>query len=71
LIGLLVPTIMEIVSGIGILASVIMAIGVISTVFLARGSITTFIYTQLITIIALFWLLCGKREVRWTRSKTR
>jgi cellulose synthase/poly-beta-1,6-N-acetylglucosamine synthase-like glycosyltransferase len=71
LIGLLVPTIMETVSRIGVLASVIMGIGVISTVFLARGSITTFIYTQLITIIALFWLLCGKREVRWTRSKTR
>lgn len=71
LIGLLVPTIMEIVSRIGIPASVIIGIGVISTVFLARGSITTFIYTQLITIIALFWLVRGNKDVRWTRSKTR
>lgn len=71
LMGMLVPTIMEIISSFGILASVITSIGVISTVFLARGSIITLMYTQLITIIALFWLVGGKKDVRWTRSKTR
>lgn len=71
LVGLLIPTIMEIVSNFGSLALTIIGIGVIVTVFLVRRSVTTLIYTQLIIIIALFWLVMGNKDVRWTRSKTR
>lgn len=71
LVGLLIPTIMEIVSNFGSLALTIIGVGVIVTVYLVRRSVTTLIYTQLIIIIALFWLVMGNKDVRWTRSKTR
>lgn len=71
LTALLVPVILEAISSLGILATVSIASGVIGGAILLRNSITTLIYTQLITVIALFWLMRGKRDVRWTRSNTR
>jgi cellulose synthase/poly-beta-1,6-N-acetylglucosamine synthase-like glycosyltransferase len=70
LTALLVPTIIEIMS-LGILTTLSIAAGVIGGAILLRKSITTFMYTQLITIIALFWLIRGNSDVRWTRSNTR
>ena len=71
LTAMLVPTIMEVVSNLGILATLLIASAVIMVSIVLRNSITTLIYTQLITIIALFWLVRGNRDVRWTRSNTR
>ena len=69
LAGMLVPTIMEIISSLGSLATLLVGIGVVSIAILLRSLITTFIYTQLITVLALFWLVGGNKDVRWTRIK--
>ncbi len=71
LIGLTVPAIIELVSLTGFFFTALLGIGLVLIFILFKGLLLTFFYTQLITIIALFWLLCGKREVRWTRAKTR
>ena len=71
LIGLTVPTIIELVSLTGFFFAALLGIGLVLIFILLKGLLSTFFYTQLITIIALFWLLSGKRDVRWTRSKTR
>ena len=71
LIGLVVPTIIELVSLIGFFFGALLGIGLVLIFILFKGLLLTFSYTQLITIIALFWLLSGKKDVRWTRSKTR
>lgn len=71
LIGLTVPAIIELVSLTGFFFAALLGVGLVLIFILFKGLLLTFFYTQLITIIALFWLLCGKREVRWTRSKTR
>jgi poly-beta-1,6-N-acetyl-D-glucosamine synthase len=71
LIGLTVPNVVELVSLIGYLLTSLIVIGLMSILVVFKRFLSTFFYTQLITIIALFWLACGKRDVRWTRSKTR
>jgi cellulose synthase/poly-beta-1,6-N-acetylglucosamine synthase-like glycosyltransferase len=71
LIGLTVPTVVELVSLIGFLVTSLIVFGLMSILVLFKRFLSTFFYTQLITIIALFWLACGKTDVRWTRSKTR
>lgn len=71
LAGMLVPTIMEIISSLGSVATLLVGIGVVLIAILLRSLIMTFIYTQLITVLALFLLVGGNKDVRWTRSKTR
>jgi cellulose synthase/poly-beta-1,6-N-acetylglucosamine synthase-like glycosyltransferase len=71
LIGLTIPTVIELVSLNGFFFAALLGIGLVLIFILIKGLLLTFFYTQLITIIALFWLLCGKREVRWARSRTR
>jgi len=71
LIVLVIPTIIEIISYLGIYTTLLVGIASISIAFILRDIIMTYFYTQLITIIALFWLLTGNVDVRWTRSKTR
>jgi cellulose synthase/poly-beta-1,6-N-acetylglucosamine synthase-like glycosyltransferase len=71
LVGLVVPTIIEFVSITGFFFALLLGIVITFTLFLFKGLLSTFFYTQLITIIALIWLLIGKKDVRWTRSKTR
>jgi len=71
LIALAIPTIIEIISYLGIYTTLLVGIASVSIAFILRDIIMTYFYTQLITIIALFWLLSGNVDVRWTRSKTR
>jgi len=71
LIGLAIPTVFELVSTTGILPAALLGIGLISIFILFKDLFLIFSYTQLVTIIALFWWAFGKRDVRWTRSKTR
>ena len=71
LIGLMVPAMVEIVSITRFFFPALLGVGLILSFILFRVLVLTFFYTQLITILALFWLLSGKRDVRWTRSKTR
>jgi cellulose synthase/poly-beta-1,6-N-acetylglucosamine synthase-like glycosyltransferase len=71
LIGVAIPTIFELVSIIGFFSAAILGIGLISIFILFKELFSTFFYTQLITIIALFWLISGKKDVLWTKSKTR
>ena len=71
LIGLAIPAIFELISTIGSFSAVLLGIGLILIFILFKELFSTFFYTQLITIIALFWSVSGKKEVRWTRSKTR
>jgi poly-beta-1,6-N-acetyl-D-glucosamine synthase len=68
---ILIPAIMEAISSIGTLPTLSMACVIIVGAILLRNSVATFMYTQLITIVALFWLVRGNRDVRWTRSNTR
>jgi len=70
-IGLAAPTIIEFVSIFGYQLSVAVAIAFVLIFFLSKQLFSTYFYTQLITIIAIIWLLGGKRDVLWTRSKTR
>lgn len=71
LIGLAVPTISEVVSIIGFYYTLFMVIVLISILFIFKKVVMTYLYTQLITIIAVIWLLGGKKDVLWTRSKSR
>jgi cellulose synthase/poly-beta-1,6-N-acetylglucosamine synthase-like glycosyltransferase len=71
LLGLAFLTIFELVSTTGFFSLALLGIGLILIVILCKDLFSTFFYTQLITIIALFWLVGGKKDVRWTRSNTR
>jgi cellulose synthase/poly-beta-1,6-N-acetylglucosamine synthase-like glycosyltransferase len=71
LIGLTVPAVIELVSLTGFFFAVLLGIGLVSIFIPFKGLLLTFFYAQLITTIALFWWAFGKRDVRWTRSKTR
>ena len=71
LIVLAVPTIIEFVSIIGFYFTLLIGIVLTLILFLFKGLFMTFFYTQLITIIAVIWLLTGKKDVRWIRSKSR
>ena len=71
LIGLAVPTIIEFVSIIGFYFTLLIGIVLSLIFFLFKGLFMTFFYTQLITVIAIIWLLSGKKDVRWAKSKTR
>jgi len=71
LIALTIPVTIEIISNLGIYATLLIGAALISVAFIMRDIFMTYFYTQLITIIALIWLLTGNVDVRWTRSKTR
>ncbi len=71
LIGLAIPTIFEFVSITGFFSVALLGIGLIAIFILFKELFLTFFYTQLITIIAIFWFVIGKKDVRWTRSKSR
>ena len=71
LIGLAIPAVSELVSIIGSFPAGVLGIGLILILILFKELFSTFFYTQVITIISLFWWVGGKKEVRWTRSKTR
>lgn len=71
LLVLAIPSIVELVSMTGYVTAVLTGIGLILIFLLFKELFLTFFYTQLITIIALFWWAFGKRDVRWTRSNTR
>lgn len=70
LIGLSVPIIIEIASIIGFYFTLLIVIVLILILYLFKG-IKTYFYTQLITIIAVILLLSGKKDVLWTRAKSR
>jgi cellulose synthase/poly-beta-1,6-N-acetylglucosamine synthase-like glycosyltransferase len=71
LIALTIPVTIEIISNLGIYISLLIGAALISVALILRDIIMAYFYTQLITIIALIWLLTGNVDVRWTRSKTR
>jgi poly-beta-1,6-N-acetyl-D-glucosamine synthase len=71
LIALTIPVTIEIISNLGIYATLLIGAALISVALILRNTFMTYFYTQLITIIALIWLLTGNVDVRWTRSKTR
>jgi cellulose synthase/poly-beta-1,6-N-acetylglucosamine synthase-like glycosyltransferase len=71
LIALIIPVTIEIISNLGIYATLLIAAALISVALVLRYTLMPYFYTQLITIIALIWLLTGNVDVRWTRSKTR
>jgi biofilm PGA synthesis N-glycosyltransferase PgaC len=71
LIILTIPVINEVISNLGLHITLLISFVLISVGILRRDTTLTYFYTQLITILALFRLLTGNVDVRWTRSKTR
>jgi biofilm PGA synthesis N-glycosyltransferase PgaC len=71
LIAFTIPAAIEIISNLGIYATLLIGAALISVALILRDTFMTYFYTQLITIIALIWLLTGNVDVRWTRSETR
>ena len=67
---LIIPAIVEISSYFGIYAAVVTAMVLIIAILFLRQKVITYIYTQLIMLIASFLLLTKKVDVRWLQSRT-
>lgn len=71
LMGLSVLAFVDLFMSFGSYVTILTVVVLISMLFLFRSMVITYFYTQLVTIIALIWLVAGNKDVRWTRSKTR
>jgi len=69
-IALAIPAVIESIAYLGIY-SLIIGVTLLSIALILRHTVIAYIYTQLISLIALFMLLTGRVDVRWTRSTTR
>jgi cellulose synthase/poly-beta-1,6-N-acetylglucosamine synthase-like glycosyltransferase len=71
LLVLAIPGTIEIQKSAGTYTVLLAIITLISMAFIGRKMVTAYLYTQLLTVIALAWLVSGNIDVRWTRSSSR
>ena len=69
-ITLAIPAVIESITYLGIY-TLFIGVTLLSIALILRHTVIAYIYTQLISLMALFLLLTGRVDVRWTRSTTR